>query len=243
MTATPAYDAPVDQLLKLGDPGGFREPWPNYPAMGITREQIPGLIRMASDMALIEAPVESRKYWAPLHAARALGELRAAEGVEVLIALIPYTYDDDTLGEDLPAVFGLIGAPALPALTAFLADDEQDEMARVCAAHAFIFIASFYPDTTQRCATILFKQLMRYEQHPEAVNTFLVGYLIDLGYTPAESLIRLVYKFGAIDEEMYGSVEEAIALLHDAKLREDTLPQEVEWYGFLREYLPAEPSA
>lgn len=44
------YPTPMDKLLKLGDPRKMQG-WPDYLAMGFTREHIPDLIRMVLDEA------------------------------------------------------------------------------------------------------------------------------------------------------------------------------------------------
>lgn len=70
----------MDQLLTLGTPGETWDPGADYPALGITHEQVPELIRMATDTALNDMESGSVEVWAPLHAWRALGQLRRSGG-------------------------------------------------------------------------------------------------------------------------------------------------------------------
>ena len=73
------YPPPLDRLLTYGDPGfQNRAEWPNYVEMfQLGPEHVPDLIRMATDADLNEADTDSPEVWAPLHAWRALGQLRA----------------------------------------------------------------------------------------------------------------------------------------------------------------------
>src|SRR5262249_22490558 len=127
------YSPPVDQLLSYGEvEHSSREDWPDYQQLGLGPEQIPDLIRMATDQELRWADSESQEVWAPLHAWRTLGQLRAESAIEPLLreheTLIE---DDDWALEELPEVFGLIGPAALPPLAAYLADDLSEETSRI----------------------------------------------------------------------------------------------------------------
>ena len=76
------YQPPVDQLLSYGNPGTPTAEWPDYVGeFGLTAEHIPDLIRMATDRKLNLANVDSLEVWAPLHAWRALGQLRAEAAI------------------------------------------------------------------------------------------------------------------------------------------------------------------
>jgi len=80
-----SYQPPVDKLLTYGESNLMTpDKWPDYQELGIGPEHIPDLIQMATDEELNEADVESREVWAPTHAWRALGQLRAVEAVEPL---------------------------------------------------------------------------------------------------------------------------------------------------------------
>src|SRR5438093_123369 len=75
------YKDPVARLLTLGDARPVKT-WPNYLELGLSREHVPELIRMATDDELNWADSESLEVWAPIHAWRALGQLRAEEAAE-----------------------------------------------------------------------------------------------------------------------------------------------------------------
>ena len=109
------YKPPVDVLLSIGDVRGLST-WLNYSQYDLTAKDIPELIRMATDDSLNFNDPNTTYVWAPLHAWRALGQLRAIQAIEPLITLFHKLEDDDWANQDLPVVFGMIGKQALPFL-------------------------------------------------------------------------------------------------------------------------------
>ncbi len=123
------YQPPLDKLLTYGDPRETPDPaddvrhWPDYPGVfGLGAEHVPELIRMATDDTLTWADSDSLEVWAPIHAWRALGQLHAEAAAQPLLPLLLQGDDSDWVLEELPDVYGLIGAAAIPALSAYLAD-------------------------------------------------------------------------------------------------------------------------
>src|SRR5262245_33750457 len=116
------YPEPVGKLLRPGR-SGLGEEYANYLGMGLTAEHVADLARMATDRELLEAE-EPNRFWAPVHAWRALGVLRAADAVDALLQALraDVELDGDAAAKELPRVFELIGPAALPALARFLAD-------------------------------------------------------------------------------------------------------------------------
>jgi hypothetical protein len=88
------YEDPVNRLLGMGLPG----PPAEYAALGIGQEHIPDLIRMATDRSLHQAMIDSDEVWAPVHAWRALSQLRAREAIEPLVGLFCLADEDQRLG-------------------------------------------------------------------------------------------------------------------------------------------------
>lgn len=82
------YAAPVQRLLSIGEARSYNpSDWPDYRArFGLEREHIGDLIRMACDAGLNQAESTSGEVWAPMHAWRALGQMRAEEAVVPLLA-------------------------------------------------------------------------------------------------------------------------------------------------------------
>ncbi len=208
--ATNPYPYPVNRLLNLGEPRDHRE-WPVYTALGLTGEHVPDLIRMVLDEDLNEADGESREVWAPLHAWRALGQLRAAAAIEPLLSLLWRIdeRDDDWVGEELPRVFSMIGAPAIPALTAYLADTTHGLFARIAAAHGLEWISRRYAATREQSLAALSVQLEHYAGQDPTLNGFLVSYLLDLKAVEAAPLMERVFAANQIDLSVMGDWEDA----------------------------------
>jgi HEAT repeat protein len=175
------YAPPVSELLSLGDPRQ-RQGWVDYPALGLTEEHVPELIRMVQDEDLHWADGESDEVWAPLHAWRALGALRAEAAIEPLVALLTRIdeYDDDWVMEDLPDAFERIGEAAVPALAIFLADDRYGLWARVTAASSLGKIGQAHPKAREVCIAALNTQLAHFNTMDEEINGFIVNALVDL---------------------------------------------------------------
>jgi hypothetical protein len=124
---------PLDRLFQLGEVEWGVE-WqgadPDYVGeLGLTSEHVPALIDIARlQMDLDDFP-DDDSGWAPVHAWRALAQLRAAEAVEPLLAMLTVLTEtgDDYHQYDFPVVFGMIGPPAIPALAAYLHNAEGGE--------------------------------------------------------------------------------------------------------------------
>src|SRR5262249_27387476 len=154
--------------------------WPNYLSLGLGVEQIPELIRMATDPELNTAMSDTLEVWAPIHAMRALSQLHAEAAIEPLIPLLDQTDDDDSLFDELPAVFAAIGPAAIPALSNYLNDLSHASFARVTAANdALTKIANAHPETRQIVVEQLTKELSRAGRNDPGANGFIIAALID----------------------------------------------------------------
>ena len=198
-----AYPPPVDQLLALGDVRGDRE-WRDYPALGLGPEHVPALIRMATDHDLNEADEESDEVWAPLHAWRALGQLRAQAAIEPLLGQFEELDDSDWFTEEMPEVFGLIGPVAIPALVAYLADEERGTYPRVTAVTCLQQIGQQYPEARDDCVAALTRQLEAFRQNDPTLNAFLMLSLTKLQAVEAAPLMERAFAEETVDELVMG---------------------------------------
>ena len=208
------YSPPVDQLLTLGDCGETTQKWPDYPALGIGPEHVPDLIRLATDRELIWADLEGLEVWAPIHAWRALGQLRAEAAIEPLMRLFHELEDDELSGsydwimEEMPEVYGLIGPAAIPALTAYLADESHGLYPRTTALNCLEKIGKEHPDTRAECVAILTRQLEQFDKNDPELNAFLIGSLIGLKAVEVASVIERAFVGGRVDEFIAGVWED-----------------------------------
>lgn len=204
------YAAPVQQLLSIGEAHSYNPSgWLDYCArFGLQREHIGDLIRMACDAALNQAGSTSSEVWAPTHAWRALGQLRAEEAVLPLLALLRAAEDDEAAAEELPAVFGMIGQAAISPLSAFLSDRSNPEPAVSTALSGIKEIAARHPECRTECVGILVRMLEPQAETDPTIAGLAVWALIDLGAVEAIDAIRDAFRRDAVDISIAGDVED-----------------------------------
>lgn len=190
------FDPPVSQLLTYGETE-FTGPdaWPNYLTLGLGPEHISDLVRMAKDPKLNDAFSDSVEVNAPLHAIRALGQLRRPEAIQPLLSRliekIPDTETDDEWPvdeltvEEIAHALSLIGPVALPALAAFIADTAHDEEACFNALPGVERIGLRWPESRSDSVAILTKQLERFAENWPTFNAYLIVALSHLHATEA----------------------------------------------------------
>lgn len=218
MAAT-AYDPPVDRLLALGE-GPARAPvWPDYVALGLTRDHLPALLRMAGDAALDHSADEAA-VWAPVHAWRALGQLGdAAVTAPLLDRLADAEGDEGDEGDEgemddefalveLPLVLGMLGPEALPALTAFLGRRDVGPFARGGAAEAIAKVGQAHPATRAAAVNAVAGALAHHAVQDQEFNSILLGALLDLEAVEAAPQIEAAFAADAIDPTFAGDWED-----------------------------------
>ncbi len=203
------YADPVAKLLTYTGDGHPPDPWPDYLALGLGREHVPDLIRMATDEALNNADGGSPEVWAPLHAWRALGQLRAEEAARPLLSLFDTDTFSDWITEELPEVFGMIGGAAIAPLRDFLADDAIDPERRISIPECLQRIAANHPDHRDECVGALVRQLEKHDTDAGFLNGFVVLGLCEIGATETLGVIRQAYARNCVDLAILGDVEDA----------------------------------
>jgi hypothetical protein len=202
------YPPPVGSLLALGEATARAPEWPNYLELGLGPEHVPDLIRLASDRELFWAEEESDAVYGPIHAWRALGQLRAEAAVEPLIRAMANDPDSDWIGEEFPQVFASIGPAAIPALAAFLAESEEDVWSRITAVTSLEAVAKAHPDTRDAVVAAMTRQLAKIEENGPELNGFLINSLTDLGAAEAAPIMEQAFAAEAVDESIRGDWEE-----------------------------------
>lgn len=203
------YAAPVMQLFELGE-ANRGESWFNYPALGLTESHAAELIRIATDEDLLWAKSDSDEVWAPLHAWRALGQLRCESAIHGLIGLFRFSDEkmDDWMPYDLPRVLGMIGPAAIFPLRSFLIDDWHGPYARNAAAESLTQIANRHPQCREECVAILVQQLEQFESNHKDLNGFLIAELIELQAMSGVSVIKKAFESGRVPEMICGDWED-----------------------------------
>lgn len=199
------YVPPVDKLLTYGEAkNATPDNWPNYLELGLGPEHIPDLIRMATDEKLNWADSDSLEVWAPTHAWRTLGQLRAEAAVKPLLALFKDLDENDWVTTELPEVFGMIGPAALPILAAYIADVSLSENARISAIPSVQKIGMRWPEARPASTEILMKQLELFAENEPEVNGFLVLALVEIKATEALPLIERAFATRHVDPMIMG---------------------------------------
>ncbi len=212
-----SYAPPLDQLLRLGEPDDE-----NDGELELRAEHIPELIRMATDESLSNADPESEAVWAPVHAWRWLGKLRAEEAVVPLLGLLRRVDEeqDDWIGDELPEVLAEIGSVILPPVAAYLADSSHGEWAREAAVQSLEALVEKQPELRDECVKVLACQLEHYADQSNVVNAALVDLLVKLKAVETAPLMEKAFAAGLVDEIRVGDWEDVQIQLGLRKERE-----------------------
>jgi hypothetical protein len=204
------YQEPVAKLLNFGvyKANDWDREWPDYLTLGLAEDQVPDLIRMATDMSLHQSSADSPEVWAPVHAWRALGQLRAEAAAEPLVKLFEDIEIDDWLNRELPKVLSMIGPATVPTLENFLAGGGQDDLSRISIPGCLGAIAQDHPVAHDDCIRVLVGQLKSYESNDETLNAFLILSLVELGATETIGTIREAFADDRVDLAVMGDVED-----------------------------------
>lgn len=213
---TNTYTHPVAKLLKLGRP--VSSDWQDYSVLGITREEVPELLRLVqdNDLRFLEFPEDLPDnedlpdWYAQIHAWRALAQLKAEEAIPAILGILHQVDDDedDWLSSDAHLVFGIIGPAAIEPLKEYLANDNNPMYARSTTGSALAEIGNRHPEERERCIQGIASVLEEYETNDEGLNGFLIGDLIDVKAVEQIELIKKAFEANAVDEFINGDVED-----------------------------------
>jgi hypothetical protein len=205
------YADPVCQLLRMGEPGGGYDPaeWPDYSAeFGIGHEHVGALIGIACASALHHGDPNSSAVWAPVHAWRALGQLRAEASVVPLLALLKVFEYDEAADLEVPVVLGMIGPPAIPHIAEFLSNRANPVSSVATAISGLREIVARYPDCRGECISVLVRTLEAQAETHQTINGSAVSALIDLHAVEAIDAIRDAFRRNAVDLSIAGDLED-----------------------------------
>jgi hypothetical protein len=223
---TSQYSAPVSTLLTYGSARDVHD-WTQYLTLGFSQEHVPELITMLTDNDLQYAESTSDEVWAPLHAWRILGQLRAVEAIPALLDQLSRIDEDgdDWVGEEFPEVFAMIGPLAISALCTYLSNSQHLLFARICAGHSLSKVGNAHPDARQDCIRGLETQLRQHRHNDPTLNGFLVSFLLELKAVEALSTIQAAYRDTYVDLSITGDCEDAEIELGVRKMRTTPRPR------------------
>lgn len=222
------------ELLSQLQPTYRFESWPKYlDNLDITSAHIPKLIEMATD-DLEDVEDDSLAVWAPVHAWRCLGLLKAEAAIEPLLGLLQ-DEEADWILEEIPWVLGMIGERAIAPAALYLASRKHNEWGRIATVSALEYVAVLHPELKETCIKKLSSQLADFKNNTDSLNGFLVSSLIELEATEKANLIERAYASGNVDESICGNwpnVQIDMGLAEE----EDFHPSELEPdYSWVRE--------
>jgi hypothetical protein len=200
--------SPLDRLLRLGAEPARRRRWPDYLTLGLEDRHVPALVRMATERTLLNAPERDPASWAPIHAWRALGQLRAPAAAAPLILLLQRDLESDWVLAEVPAVLGMIGPAVFTGATLLLFDEGADEEVRIAMARAITDVGLEYPQRRGEAAALLRTQLQDWQGQSRLLNAYLVSGLVDLRETDAAPLMEAAFAARAVDLNVNGDWEE-----------------------------------
>lgn len=230
---TTSYQQPLDRLMKLGAEPARRRVWPDYRHLGLTDRHVPGLIQIAGDAAPLAGPGRDPAAWAPVHAWRALGQLRSPLGVPPLLALLERQIENAWVFDEVPGVLGMIGPAALAGATLLLFDESHPEPVRMAGARTIAEVAHEHPGRRDEAVAILSKQLEDWARQSAELNGFLVAWLVDLDAAEAAPVMDAAFAAGAVDPGVTGDWEDVQVAL--GLLEERTTPP-TPWSPLAGEY-------
>ncbi len=201
------YEPPLDALLTLGE-ASLGGTWMDYATCDLRQEHIAELLEMATDDRLHQADANGPEVWAPLHAWRALGQLRAAAAATPLLELLDDLVGDDWSHEEIPVVLGLIGAAAIAPARDFLAQPHHDLSAHIGAANGLSEIGEKDPTCREECVQALTASLRNFSQHDPALNAFLISGLVELEAVEAAGVIEQAFAADQVDWGIRGDWED-----------------------------------
>jgi hypothetical protein len=239
------YPEPVSRLLTLGQCRRM-DNWFDYLALGICPEHVSDLIRMMQDDELNQADSQSLEVWAPVHAWRALGQLRAEAAIEPLIGLMEQIDEnyEQWIGEEIPEILGMIGPAATPKLAKCLTTPHEGMWAQTTASFALAEIGNRHPEARDGCVSALTRGLENYAAHDPGLNGFLINNLVDLEAVEAAPLMQEAFAANHVDISIMGDWEDVQIRLGLLDERQTPVPQYIQLPGLLPGLVPqASPPA
>ncbi|HEX6747319.1 MAG TPA: hypothetical protein VF092_08455 [Longimicrobium sp.] len=203
-----SYRDPLDRLMRLGAEPARRRVWPDYRHLGLTDRHVPALINIATDPALHAGEERDRSVWAPIHAWRALTQLGATTAAVPLLSVLEREIENDWVLDELPAVLGMLGPPALPGATLLLFDEEKPFSVRFAAARTIANVALEHPERRDEAVAVLAKQLEDHAHQQPDLNAVLIAELVELEATEAAPVIEAAFAAKAVDLRVQGDWED-----------------------------------
>jgi hypothetical protein len=194
-------------LRKFGKPAN--QPWMDYrKEFGISDKDVPTLIDIFDDKALLDFPNDSAEVWAQVHAWRALGQLKSEAAITPIISSFTYLYNDDCALTEIQEVLGMIGQAAIMPLSTTLRRTAENEFEYVLAIDSLGKIAEFHPESRAEVLQVFKDYMQAPYQEFDTLNGILMGTLLDLQAVELIDEIRHLFELDCVDFSCAGDLEE-----------------------------------
>jgi hypothetical protein len=206
------------------DPGTWSLQDPSYGDLDAKVENIPELISIASDLDLFNSKSEA-EYWAPVHAWRVLGEMRAKDAALPLLERFDDYHECYWAGDELPdIVANICGGYHINEISNHLFDASKGNASRIMAVSTIKILADLYEDKKGEYIDIIAHCLDESSQNSKSLNTVLILALVDLQAKSKIDNIRRAFQEGRIDSFFAGDIEDVEIDLGLREIR-DTKPK------------------
>lgn len=181
---------------------------PLYNNLQISKEDIPELINLVSDIDLFESE-DKTEFWVPVHAWRILCELGATVAVPTLISLFDEYHDSDYASEELYKVVAVLSkGQCLKELTEHVMDKSKDLYSRTIALNAIDYIAQKYSSYKDKCIDALANCLSESTVDWKELNAFIIESLIYLKASTKIDVIRKTFYDDIVALYITGDLED-----------------------------------
>jgi hypothetical protein len=102
----------------------------------------------------------------------------------------------------------MIGPAAIPSQTEYLADSDHGLWARVAAGNSLAEIGKRHPEARDECVAALTRSLEAFADQDSTLNSFVIGYLVDLKATEAAPVMERAFAVGRVDISIMGDWED-----------------------------------
>jgi hypothetical protein len=224
------YKPPFDKLLSYTSPLDLNE-WPNYLELGFTENHIDDLIEMALDNDLHESLTGGEEMWAPVHAWRTLGQLKALSAAQPLLELLSRLDDDfdDWIAEEIPMVMEMLGPESLATIQEYTLTNDDGIYANISALDSIVTIAKKYPEVKSECIDFLVNQLKDHAEQDNSYNGFLILYLTELKAIDSIDIIAEAFHIDTVDLTVMGDFED-VEIALELKTERTTPPPKLGFF-------------
>ena len=196
---TELHSRSIVELTVMGKPE-LNEPWFDYASIGISADHIPDLIALMKNSDYHNSSDELQM-WIPVHAWRALAQLRTVEMIPPFTDLLCEFQDDDWLREDCVAVVEMLGPRALPYWFEFLnqCESRDDIVAAVPIIEGLLKVGQTYPEARRPLVEDLTRRIEHYTNNDRDYNGFVINALGQLRAKNALPTIAAAYTNDAVN--------------------------------------------